>query len=743
MSYGDESSPSSSPSLRTTRPPRLRTRTKTVSSVAVPSVTEVGLGMLHAAAALGDAEAALALAHRYEKGLGVEASPDVAAFYYLGAAGESHSQFHRSGRQPSWEMNRLRDGEEEAEVAGQTGDEDERLRKLVAQAEEDGLVPSMVQLAGLLYWGHRGFARDQPRARGLWDAVAERGFLAAAGGGDGGDPFPFETTNAEVAAAGMFLKGEGGDANHTRAVELYERAAAKGNVAALNGLGYAYFFGNHLPQDLPRAFGYFREASASEAAEGDSLFNAAHCLANGLGTERDEGAAVALYDAAAVRFGHFDSIHEMATRHMLGRVPRPSPSSSPNPNASGGDGHPLYQPRNVNQALRYLSPVARGGDWGGRVRSGFDAFLDVGKARRKLGVSGLHMLPSAISSPSSSDSSFSSSSSSSSSSSFSSALSSSGQVNSARPLLLYAEAAQMGFEIAQSNAAYLLDKRVVSPHDARALLLLEPPPHPPRLSPLPSLPPPKQAQGYIAAGQGDDAAAPLAEDFDALPSGGGSPAASSVASSGAPPQSVSSSSSLSSSFLSSSSSSSSSSFADDAGAVSKLWSLHFHAAAAAQENHESFVAIGDAHFYGYGVDLARGGGGGSRRQIQQQEQKPDYEGALWWYSKAAQAGVPRGAYNLGYMYERGLGAPASEVRAERHYRRAAELLAARAAERRERNRRGGSFGLDGGGHGYGESILGDELHAKAVLWVSLAGLRLRRTAREWGFEWAASSFLDY
>ena len=344
-------------------------------------------------------------------------------------------------------MNRLRDGEEEAEVAGQTGDEDERLRKLVAQAEEDGLVPSMVQLAGLLYWGHRGFARDQPRARGLWDAVAERGFLAAAGGGDGGDPFPFETTNAEVAAAGMFLKGEGGDANHTRAVELYERAAAKGNVAALNGLGYAYFFGNHLPQDLPRAFGYFREASASEAAEGDSLFNAAHCLANGLGTERDEGAAVALYDAAAVRFGHFDSIHEMATRHMLGRVPRPSPSSSANPNASGGDGHPLYQPRNVNQALRYLSPVARAAAWGGRVRSGRRVprrGQGAPQARGERATCSRRRYPRPPS-----DSSFSSSSSSSSSSSFSSALSSSGQVNSARPLLLYAEAAQMGFEIAQ------------------------------------------------------------------------------------------------------------------------------------------------------------------------------------------------------------------------------------------------------------------------------------------------------
>ena len=43
------------------------------------------------------------------------------------------------------------------------------------------------------------------------------------------------------------------------------------------------------------------------------------------------------------------------------------------------------------------------------------------------------------------------------------------------------------------------------------------------------------------------------------------------------------------------------------------------------------------------------------------------------YSKAAQAGSSRGAYSLGYMYERGLGAPRSEVRAERHYERAAQV----------------------------------------------------------------------
>jgi hypothetical protein len=37
-------------------------------------------------------------------------------------------------------------------------------------------------------------------------------------------------------------------ANYTRAVELYERAASSGSVPALNGLGFAYFNGHHLPQ---------------------------------------------------------------------------------------------------------------------------------------------------------------------------------------------------------------------------------------------------------------------------------------------------------------------------------------------------------------------------------------------------------------------------------------------------------------------------------------------------------------
>lgn len=49
---------------------------------------------------------------------------------------------------------------------------------------------------------------------------------------------------------GMYLKGEGTHANHTKAVELYELAAEEDHVRALNGLGYVYFTGLVLPQNL-------------------------------------------------------------------------------------------------------------------------------------------------------------------------------------------------------------------------------------------------------------------------------------------------------------------------------------------------------------------------------------------------------------------------------------------------------------------------------------------------------------
>lgn len=107
------------------------------------------------------------------------------------------------------------------------------------------------------------------------------------------------------------------------------------------------------------------------------------------------------------------------------------------------------------------------------------------------------------------------------------------------------------------------------------------------------------------------------------------------------------------------------------------------------------------YFYGKGVDTRH-------------TQKPNYEAALWWYSRAANAGVASGAYNLGYMYESGLGTTVSEERAERQYRRAAQLLAEEAIKK------GGSVG---------------EWFTKMMFWCSVAGLRVRRLLRGYGLDW--------
>lgn len=57
-----------------------------------------------------------------------------------------------------------------------------------------------------------------------------------------------------------------------------------------------------------------------------------------------------LFERAAFTFGHFDSVYEVGTRHLIGR-------------------HPQHD-RNVHQALRFLEPSAAGGEWGGKVRCG-------------------------------------------------------------------------------------------------------------------------------------------------------------------------------------------------------------------------------------------------------------------------------------------------------------------------------------------------------------------------------------
>ena len=78
----------------------------------------------------------------------------------------------------------------------------------------------------------------------------------------------------------------------------------------MNGLGCEYFYGNH-EKNSTKACGYFAEA-ARLTPIGDSNFNAAHCLAHGIGVEKNVKEAARLYERAATRHGHFDAAFEIA-----------------------------------------------------------------------------------------------------------------------------------------------------------------------------------------------------------------------------------------------------------------------------------------------------------------------------------------------------------------------------------------------------------------------------------------------
>jgi TPR repeat protein len=161
-----------------------------------------------------------------------------------------------------------------------------------------GHLPSILAMADLYYYGARGLPRDYPRALRYYEQAAALGDQSGLCG-----------------AAGMYLKGEGVPANATYAVSLYETASEMGSIRALNGLGYMYFYGQSVPQNQTKAFEYFLAAAGYET-DGDSMFNAAHCLENGIGVEKDMDRAVQLYTVGAKKLGSFNCIRSLAGIHL-------------------------------------------------------------------------------------------------------------------------------------------------------------------------------------------------------------------------------------------------------------------------------------------------------------------------------------------------------------------------------------------------------------------------------------------
>lgn len=300
-------------------------------------VSVTGLALYHLAAMAGNAEAALVLGHAYSRGRGgLPADEETAAWYYLRAVDTAYAQFHTPGHQPLNEMERLTEDNEDTIADGQRGEDDEQIQYQMLRADQ-GDADAQLAMGDLYYWGAHGLPRDQARAFDYFQRAADQG-----------------NARAQVALGNMYLKGEGVAASNVSALLWYNKAIQHDPppVRALNGLGFAYFYGRGVEKNLTKAFEYFTRAAEAKE-DGDSSFNAGMCLAEGLGVERNLTAALELFDYAAKSHGHFDSIRETGLYH------------------AGGIG----TKRDPVTALKYLRPASLGGSWGGDVRDGFELFL--------------------------------------------------------------------------------------------------------------------------------------------------------------------------------------------------------------------------------------------------------------------------------------------------------------------------------------------------------------------------------
>lgn len=116
----------------------------------------------------------VAAVFRYLEGNAVQLDLETAAFFLACASDVSHIEYHRVGKQPIIEMQRLTAANEAIVEIGQKGENDDAIQYQIHRAEQ-GDVPSIEALGDLYYWGARGIPRDQNRALRYFTSAGDAG----------------------------------------------------------------------------------------------------------------------------------------------------------------------------------------------------------------------------------------------------------------------------------------------------------------------------------------------------------------------------------------------------------------------------------------------------------------------------------------------------------------------------------------------------------------------------------------
>ena len=143
---------------------------------------------------------------------------------------------------------------------------------------EANCIPCEVELGH--YYAYEAPAPDFHAARGHFERAAAAGNVAAMD---------------ELAILAM--SGRGQPADQAAASKLYEKAAAGGSARAMDMIAQDYRDGVNYPRDKAKALALFRKAAA--LGNGDAAVAAADMLSNGDGVAKDLNAAAALLSEAS------------------------------------------------------------------------------------------------------------------------------------------------------------------------------------------------------------------------------------------------------------------------------------------------------------------------------------------------------------------------------------------------------------------------------------------------------------
>eukprot|EP01052_Picozoa_sp_SAG31_P035508 SAG31_NODE_4295_length_3374_cov_2.224733_3_plen_593_part_00 len=185
-----------------------------------------------------------------------------------------------------------------AEDSAKSGREDEEIIEYYEYAASKGDTRAQLAMGHLSYWGARGLAQNFE--------VALTWFHRAAEGGD---------SHAMSMLGHMYANGLAAKQDNETALHWFDKAHALGFAGAGNGLGYMHMHGMGVAQDFAKALEFF--VAASEKGNAEAHFNLGAMYIDGIGVDQDNSKALQHFAVAAGE-GHTMALYNLAVMHHNG-----------------------------------------------------------------------------------------------------------------------------------------------------------------------------------------------------------------------------------------------------------------------------------------------------------------------------------------------------------------------------------------------------------------------------------------